>query len=752
MGLFDSISKWWTELRTPTRIPIPTTRPTVPPGTNGGVQVIQVPPSLRQAREPIHATTPTVHIHDREPAVKKDVRIARDPRTIAETRQALVSVGGAVKERISTGWDIGVGEQGDITKMKVPEKVVPFEKYATAPIHRKASELATTYKEWMGRQQGVVDMPTGATRAVLEPLQRFGTGIVRSPAIMVETAGMIPLGVEFAAREPAIAAHMVPIGLGIMAGGIHTGIQERPFETAGELVGMMALPTAVKYGVPKVKIPYTISRKAVLPEGVLLKGKIHVETATPRPSTALTEYKPPKVETFVGKIKGETADVYVKVPESELSVLQRITSETASRNILTKEGKFMVIEEPRYIDAAPITQKMLVGDILKPTLREKVSGAVPYEIVRKVELQPVRLQTTVLPERVMIPEFLRTIDVTPRPKSYTMPDVAPTKRMGGMIERGKTTMPKDMTKTSTRKDITEIPYSRDVTVGITQETNMIGRILSKSERSLVRDAIIKDRPSVEPAQSIYKPSTRTFESVGGVGMTGGLQQMYKPLIESKTKAAPVALKEKVSIPTIDLTKSAPLTQWCTLAKPTPMMEMATKTKTAPVALKEKVSIPTIDLEALFKRPTYEQIITRPKTVTKTKRTKFGIFPLYADIAPHADPVAIEYPSVITQQKYDTTIVPSGPSTPIPTTITVAVPEHTPITEPVTETRTLKKPPPKYPPVTTLPPSLPTLVVVPPFKMDKKPDKRKKAPKKKGFQYYIENPVASIFDTPFGKVK
>ena len=45
---------------------------------------------------------------------------------------------------------------------------------------------------------------------------------------------MIPLGVEFAAREPIVAGRLAPVGIGVMAGGLVTGVRERPFETIGE--------------------------------------------------------------------------------------------------------------------------------------------------------------------------------------------------------------------------------------------------------------------------------------------------------------------------------------------------------------------------------------------------------------------------------------------------------------------------------------------------------------------------------------
>ena len=96
MGIFDKIKELWTEYRTPTRIAPPTTQA---PGTIGGTQVVQTPPSMRQPTQ-VHSTTPTVRIHGKEPEEKKVVKVIRDPRTFAETKQALASMEGSVASKI----------------------------------------------------------------------------------------------------------------------------------------------------------------------------------------------------------------------------------------------------------------------------------------------------------------------------------------------------------------------------------------------------------------------------------------------------------------------------------------------------------------------------------------------------------------------------------------------------------------------------------------------------------------------------
>ncbi|MDF1533671.1 MAG: hypothetical protein P1P69_04110 [Methanosarcinaceae archaeon] len=95
MSIFDTIKTIWQEYRTPVRIAPPTAQPTTTS------TIVMTPPSLRTPTQ-THSTTPTVHIHDKEPDEKKDVRVVRDPRTFAETKQALANLEGSVAERIPT--------------------------------------------------------------------------------------------------------------------------------------------------------------------------------------------------------------------------------------------------------------------------------------------------------------------------------------------------------------------------------------------------------------------------------------------------------------------------------------------------------------------------------------------------------------------------------------------------------------------------------------------------------------------------
>jgi len=161
-----------------------------------------------------------------------------------------------IKKRVVTGYEMGIGKHVDIEKMKPHEDTVPFEEYYTAPIHEKITSVTDKYEKFRKKaQEGIFGMPGGVVGQILTPMRKYGVGITRTPTIAMETAGMLPVGAEFFIREPVTAAKMVPIGAGLMVGGLVTGIRERPFETAGELTGVLLGPKVVTKIVPSPKIP-----------------------------------------------------------------------------------------------------------------------------------------------------------------------------------------------------------------------------------------------------------------------------------------------------------------------------------------------------------------------------------------------------------------------------------------------------------------------------------------------------------------
>ena len=744
MSIIETVKDVLTRRKAPVQMPPPTTQP---PGTIGGTQIVQTPPSIKQPKR-IHATVPTVLIHGKEPEIKEEVKVLRDPK-LAEVKESLAKA------------DIKVSQiQKEAT---LPQKIeLSKPSQSILEVSQKGAEAFRT----AGERVSQIDSP------LLHPINvRIGETLLESGARTVEMAGMIPAGAETLARHPELAKPALAVGLYGSTIGVGKALKEDPLQTLSDIAVAGVLFKGAGVAAPKPKIPFTIARKATIPEGVLLKGEIKAPKVDAKPptTTAVTEFKPPTVETFIGKVKGETAELFVKVPESEMSFLSRITSEKAPKQIMTGEGKFTVIEQPTMLDVIPATKLKLAGEP-KLTLREQLAAKVPFEVIRKVDITPVKLETTIVPERVQIPEFLRTIDVTPsqaRPTSFEFADTIKTR---GLLEKGRTSEFKDFTEQFRRKDIQEIPYTRDISIGIGEESALLGRVLSKQERGLVRDTIIKERIEFEPVKTQYKPPKTDFRTVGSVT---GQQQIIK------TKTAPTTFKEPSTIQTINLetdlrmpdtmaqilprTKAAPTTfkepstiqtinLETDLRMPDTMAQILPRTKAAPTTFKEPVDIPVFDVDAMFKRPTYEQILseTKMKAVSKVStkqrsRSKTTFIPRSRTF----NVVGSAY-GQIPDTKNDLVAGIGIPSVPIPKTRTSTMFDSFVGTEPITETEAvLYKPPPKARVVFDYPPIKPIVVI--PERKDKKSEKEKRKQKLKGFQEFIENPISSPFGNSVGKV-
>ncbi|MCK5226114.1 MAG: hypothetical protein KAQ89_05305 [Planctomycetes bacterium] len=717
MGIFDKIKELWTEYRTPTRIAPPTTQA---PGTIGGTQVVQTPPSMRQPTQ-VHSTTPTVRIHGKEPSKKRRVKKVVHAPIVERVKDVIPKI------------DVKVAEiQKKATLQQKIQLSRPSEAILTAS--QKGAEMFRT----AGERFTKIETP------LVHPINiQVGATLLESGARTVEMAGMIPAGTETLARHPELVKPALAVGLYGSTVGMGKALKEDPLQTISDIAVMGTVFRGAGRVVPKPKIPYTIARKATVPEGVLLKGEIKapkVDIQLPK-TKAVTEYIPSKVETFVGKVKGEVADLYVRVPESEIGMLKSITSEKAPYQVMTGKGKFTVIDQPTYLDIIPSTKLKLAGET-KLTLREQIASKVPYEIIPKVDLTQVRLQTSIVPERVMIPEFLRTIDVTPTQTRAGTFEFADTMKTKWLLERGKTSQFKDFTEPFKRKDIQEMPYTRDVSIGIGEESALLGRVLSKQERGLVRDTIIKERIEFEPVKTQYTPPRTDFSTVGSVT---GQQLIMKP------KAASTTFKEPSTIQTINLETD--------IRMPDTMAQIVPRTKTAPTTFKEPVDAPVFDVEAMFKRPTYEQFLskTKVKTIGKTKPTnKRRLKTVFAPMPTHAKITTTTVQTVdsIYEQpisaKQDFVTEIGIPQTPIP--ITRIDTGFKPIIEtgPVTETQPkIPKTPPKAQVIFDYPPIKP-IVTLPKKKKDKDEKKTRKQ-QLKSFQWFINNPIASPFGNSVGKV-
>ena len=681
MGILDSIVGFFRQegaavqerVTTPPTQTIPTTRPTVTPTTSYAREQVRAPPS--RARTTLET-------------------VAR--RATMGVRTSIA----AVRERISTGYRVGVGERVDITKMKVPEKVVPFEKYATAPIHKKASELATTYKEWMGRR-GVVEVPTGVAGKIIEPLRRFGTGIVRSPAALVETAGMVPLGVEFVAREPAVAARMVPIGMGIMAGGMVTGMRERPFETAGEFVGMMWGPKVVTKIVPAPKMPTMPTlpipirqRIPTVPVG-LMSGKITKFRAGAKVAAALEKAPPP-----------------IKKPLDFTQV-----------KTLGKAGK----DVEAWIKSHP-EQKTVIGG----------SGAAKAQI--KGARQPMDVDINVLDVKKALSELSEIVAKTHGKKNIRV-DYSAQRNSGQVSVRWKG----GLEGWEHAVDIHQLPRVGDpMTIGSVykiQQPVRIGGIDYVPYGELIQ----------HKASSILSPR--------GHGTIGPHPWRLKDISDFELFASE-AIKHK-------LTKAGTAKIFAEYRK-----RKVKKLEHELIEYRTHVAYGPDPYQVRAAAVKYEMLPTTVKLPTAALVTAVSTYPREYKPLGEITKVPRVYPPYTPPREhvYDALGgIPYKPSEYKPPYKPPAEPTYRPPYEPA-YTPPYKPPPyapvayppyeppytpyePAYVPPPYTPPYEPMKYKLPRLPKDKKKEQlAKKRRAKKGFQYYIENPIASIFDTPFGRVK
>ena len=630
----------------------------------------------------------------------------------------------------------------EVPKPTLEQKISDIQTKATLPQKVELSKPIQAIYEASQTGAEFIRKLKPDTIPTVKPVEtKITSAVFESGARVVEMAGMIPAGFETLVRHKELVKPALAVGLYGSTIGFGKALKEDPLQTISDIVVTAGVLKGLGAAIPKKAIPYTIARKATIPEGVLLKGEIKVPKVDIKPprTTAITEFKPPKVETFVGKVKGEMAELFVKVPESEIGMLKTITSEKAPYQVMTPIGKFTVIDKPTYLDVITTPRLKLAGET-KLSLRERVADKVPFEIIPKVDLTQVRLQTMAIPERVMIPEFLRTVDVTPSAKGVKLEFVKEIEGTKGLLETGKIGEFKDFTEPFRRKDIQEIPYTKDVSFGISEESALLGRMLSKQERGLVRDTIIKERIDFEPIKTTYKPARTEFKSVGGIA---GQQLLLKP------KAAPTKLMEPSPIQTINLETD--------LRMPDTMAQIVIKTKAAPTKLKEPIDVPLFDVESMLKRPTYGKMSSETKVSSLGKttiKTKDGIKSTFVSIPKSKvrtfNVIGSAY-GQIPGTKHDLVSGIGIPSIPKPKIRTGTIFDSIIDIEPITETKPiLEKIPPKakvtfdYPPIKQ--------IVIPPRKKEKKEEKKKRKTKPKGFQYFIENPIASPFGNSVGRAK
>lgn len=685
---------------------------------------------------------------------------------------------GDIGRRITTGYRVGRGEQIDVSRITPKKEVKPFREYITAPIYQTATKLASDYQRWMSGYKGVAEVPEGVAGAVIEPLKRFGTGVVRTPGILAETAGMVPLGVEYISREPYQAAVGVPVGLGVMAGGLETGIRERPYETAGELAGMALGPkvigkvSPIKPVVVKVPVKPTL-RSPYLPkvptETITYRGLYaQLPLAKPKPLVGAVGVKPyvgaPRIEVARGYMpitKVETAVVLPSI-KSRLSPQEAVRLETGIKLMeqLAKEKPQakvpLDISEVKYVPkrAQATVERWLQSrdSVIYGSATQKVQmmkGRIPKDIdvaVKNPAKAAIELESqlkTILGENVR--RRGTTIEVYEKGSWHHAVDIHPIEHIKGLLEYGFETQP-------------PIKIEGQQYMAIGEQFTRKGRsILTPWERTV--DPVthrMKDIPDfMNIAQSLIESKKASAESsllfkrqkMGAVVEAERLLVKFKETreIPPPTLKPPISPPKKIRVtPEIPRAKRPlPLIQKEIIDKPTKPIELIPKVREYP-QYKPAKKAPSI-------YPITPKI--KPYDVDVYPITKkYPISDAYPAVSPTKAVAEIPYTPAYVREpvdKYPVTALPyTPPDVPYLYRPPTTPPLYTPaVVPPYT--------PPTYPPAVYPPYSPPEAPVyhIPPATLPpltKLPLELKKAKpiKKIGYQdpryWPIENPVSDLW--------
>lgn len=289
----------------------------------------------------------------------------------------------------------------------------------------------------------------------------------------------IPTGVKFKSRDMNVLSRSIRYPYGI-----------------GARYSEFNIPRGIGIKRAQFGLPKGVELKQSLPEGILIKGEIavpkeiRVDTTALQPKGSIVDivkYKEPQPPTtFIGKeTTAGTREFFMEVPKGkEAEFLATYTGKIET--IKAPQGKMLQVSEIEKVPELPQVE-MLPGAKARTPLMERL----PFEITRKVEMDPIDIRLGEVAQRQMITDYANTFDMG-APST-------PTQRIVGLVEGRKTYLdigvtqkPKDITQPFIRKDITEIPYKRDVQISIEQESMFMGRPLTKFERGMVREDIIKE--------------------------------------------------------------------------------------------------------------------------------------------------------------------------------------------------------------------------------------------------------------------
>ena len=181
--------------------------------------------------------------------------LSRGPQQYYETRQRIKRAEprlvGYQQQRV--GELASLGEKGahvkELEKERLKLKKLETEKrqklegYTTLPLYEKSQQ----FSQWWDKHI-VPDQLRPDTPKKYRTLSDVGIGIVRAPGQVVAGAGMTPIAIEYAAREPTEFAAAVVPGMVASGKGMYRSAKENPAQFTGEMIGQ----TLIGYGGAKV--------------------------------------------------------------------------------------------------------------------------------------------------------------------------------------------------------------------------------------------------------------------------------------------------------------------------------------------------------------------------------------------------------------------------------------------------------------------------------------------------------------------
>jgi len=231
----------------------------------------------------------------------------------------------------------------------------PLERYVTYPIYEKLTGFGRWWRGGMqwegvpGIREKIWETP------VIREWASFGTGVARSPAVTAEFVAQIPPGFEYAIREPKLFRESVPVGAAIYTKEMAKAIRERPWETAGEIVGTALIGKGITKGVGKIGETIRFYGKTEIPVERIIRS----EVISGQRQFPVSRVHPEKlIETFeespytrIGNIEEGVVRAWHATPRQFAKVTEVQAGESELPGLYVAPSLspyFLYITEPRY--------------------------------------------------------------------------------------------------------------------------------------------------------------------------------------------------------------------------------------------------------------------------------------------------------------------------------------------------------------------------------------------------------------------